>query len=74
MVPVFGFLFLLAGMLLASLYHPWFGILTILGGLLMGFGTNMGEQKSKVLYYGSFLFLFVLFTTTYLIGINIIID
>jgi hypothetical protein len=74
MVQMFGFLFFLGGMVLASLIHPWFGVLTILGGMLMGFDYSNVLQKSRALYFGSFLFLFVLMTGAYLIGVSIILD
>jgi hypothetical protein len=73
-VQMIGYVFFLKGMVLASMFNPWYGVLTILGGLLMGFGHSIGAQKSRTLYFVSFLFLFVLITGAYLIGITIILD
>ncbi|CAH2714105.1 hypothetical protein BACCIP111895_01259 [Neobacillus rhizosphaerae] len=74
LVPKIGFLLFLSGIWLGSMVHPGLGILSIFGGLLIGFGYSNEPPKSRALYYGSFFFLFVLFTGTYLFMITIILD
>jgi hypothetical protein len=73
-IPLTGYVLFIAGILMASLIHPTIGIATIFGGLLIGMGYENGKQKSRILYYGSFLFLLVLFSVTYLLMIKFLID
>lgn len=75
-----GYVLFFAGMLMGTMIHPTFGILTIFGGLFVGFDAdvlnNRNEQRkhTKALFYGSYMFLFVSMSSTYLVMIHLLFD
>ncbi len=69
--PIFALMLFMIGIWMGSMIDPLFGLITILGGLLLGFSTPFknGEKmnkKSKVLLYASFIFLLSLMSLAYL--------
>ncbi|MBX9983731.1 hypothetical protein [Priestia aryabhattai] len=70
--PFFALIVLVVGMWTASTVHQFFGLVSILGGLLLGFSTLFKNdttinKKSKVLLFASFVFLLNLFSLAYLV-------
>lgn len=69
--PIFALFLFTTGIWMASMIDPVFGLITILGGSLLGFSplskndTAMG-RKTKVLLFGAFFFLLSLMSLTYL--------
>jgi hypothetical protein len=69
--PILALLLFMIGIWMGSMIDPLFGLITILGGLLLGFshsiknGTVM-NKKSKVLFFASFVFLLSLMSLAYL--------
>lgn len=69
--PIFALLLFIIGIWLASMIAPVFGLITILGGLLLGFSPlfkseTVVDRKLMVLRFASFFFLLSLMSVTYL--------
>lgn len=70
--PFLALIVLIIGIWMASLVNLLFGLVAILGGLLLGFSTLFKNgitmnKKSKVLLFASFVFLLSLFSLAYLV-------
>ena len=62
----------MTGIWMGSMINPLFGLITILGGLLLGasnFFQNdfVMNKKAKILFYASFIFLLSLMSLTYIV-------
>jgi hypothetical protein len=69
--PFFALILFMIGIWMGSMIDPLFGIITIFGGLLLGFSSSFKNyevmnKKSKVLLFASFIFLLSLMSLTYL--------
>jgi hypothetical protein len=69
--PIFALMLFMTGIWMGSMIDPLFGLITILGGLLLGFSNFFKNgvvmnKKSKVLLYASFIFLLSLMSLAYL--------
>ena len=69
--PIFALMLFMTGIWMGSMIDPSFGLITILGGLLLGssnFFKNgvVMNKKSKILFYATFIFLLSLMSLTYL--------
>lgn len=61
----------MVGLWLGSMINMYFGLITILGGLLLGFSALRNDleemhTKTKVLFWGAFTFLLILFSAAFL--------
>jgi hypothetical protein len=70
--PFFALIILVIGVWMGSTINQLFGLVAILGGLLLGFSNLFKNgitinKKSKVLLFASFVFLLSLFSLTYLV-------
>ena len=70
--PFFALIILVIGIWMGSTVNQLFGLVAILGGLLLGFSNLFKNgitinKKSKVLLFTSFVFLLSLFSLTYLV-------
>jgi len=70
--PFFALIILVIGVWMGSTVNQLFGLVAILGGLLLGFSNLFKNgitinKKSKVLLFASFVFLLSLFSLTYLV-------
>jgi len=68
----FALIILVIGIWMGSTVNQLFGLVAILGGLLLGFSNLFKNditinKKSKVLLFASFVFLLSLFSLTYLV-------
>ncbi len=68
----FALIILVIGIWMGSMVNQLFGLVAILGGLLLGFSNLFKNgitinKKSKVLLLASFVFLLSLFSLTYLV-------
>ena len=69
--PIFALMLFMIGIWIGSMIDPLFGLISILGGLLLGFSNFFKNgvvinKKSKILFYGSFVFLLSLMSLAYL--------
>jgi hypothetical protein len=69
--PIFALMLFMTGIWMGSMIDPLFGLITILGGLLLGFSNFFKNgvvmnKKSKVLLYAYFIFLLSLMSLAYL--------
>jgi hypothetical protein len=69
--PIFALMLFMTGIWMGSMIDPLFGLITILGSLLLGFSNFFKSgvvmnKKSKVLLYASFIFLLSLMSLAYL--------
>ncbi len=69
--PIFALMLFMIGIWMGSTIDPLFGLITILGGLLLGFSNFFKNgvvmnTKSKILLYTSFVFLLSLMSLAYL--------
>lgn len=68
--PIFALMLFMIGIWMGSTVDPLFGLITILGGLLLGF-SNLSKndiilnKKSKNLLYASLVFLLSLMSLAY---------
>ncbi|MGG2091035.1 hypothetical protein ABFY59_29580 [Priestia aryabhattai] len=74
--PFFALMILVTGVGMGSTVNDLFGLIAILGGLLLGFSNLFKNgvtinKKAKVLLFASFVFLLGLFSLTYLVGISV---
>ena len=74
--PLFASMILVTGVWMGSTVNELFGLIAILGGLLLGFSNLFKNgitinKKAKVLLFASFVFLLGLFSLTYLVGISV---
>ena len=70
--PIFALMLFMAGIWLGSMIDPLFGLITILGGSLLGFSNSFknGEvvnKKLRFLLIASFIFLLSLMSLAYLV-------
>ncbi|MGE7665241.1 hypothetical protein ACQKMN_05940 [Ureibacillus composti] len=70
--PIFALMLFMIGIWMGSMIDPLFGLITILGGLLLGasnFFQNdfVMNKKAKILFYASFIFLLSLMSLTYIV-------
>jgi hypothetical protein len=68
--PIFALMLFMTGIWMGSMIDPLFGLITIFGGLLLGFSNffNNGvvmNKKSKILLYASFIFLLSIMSLAY---------
>ena len=69
--PIFALMLFMTGIWMGSMIDPLFGLITILGGLLLG-SSNLFKngvvmnKKSNILFYATFIFLLSLMSLTYL--------
>lgn len=68
--PIFALMLFMIGIWMGSTVDPLFGLITILGGLLLGFSNltkndTILNKKSKILLYASFVFLLSLMSLAY---------
>ncbi|MBE2978217.1 hypothetical protein [Priestia megaterium] len=71
--PFFALMILVTGVWMGSTVNELFGLIAILGGLLLGFSNLFKNgitlnKKAKVLLFASFVFLLSLFSLTYLVA------
>ncbi|PEW09260.1 hypothetical protein CN435_27675 [Priestia megaterium] len=69
--PFFALMILITGIWMGSTVNELFGLIAILGGLLLGFSNVFINgitinKKAKFLLFASFVFLLSLFSLTYL--------
>ena len=69
--PIFALMLFMTGIWMGSMMDPLFGLITILGGSLLGFSNIfkngvVTNKKSKVLLYASFIFLLSIMSLAYL--------
>ncbi|KAB7709078.1 hypothetical protein F9802_02855 [Bacillus aerolatus] len=69
--PIFALMLFMIGIWMRSTIDPLFGLITILGGLLLGFSNSFKNgvvmnKKSKFLLYATFVFLLSLMSLAYL--------
>lgn len=69
--PIFVLFLFTMGIWLASMIDPVFGLITIVGGSLLGFSPlsksdTVMDKKVKVLFFGAFFLLLSLMSVTYL--------
>lgn len=74
--PTLGFTLLMIGMMMGVTVHDSFGLLTILGGLMLGFSSIRNDlpcmnKKAKLLFYVTFIFFILLFSSAFLIVIKL---
>lgn len=77
--PLFASMILVTGVWMGSTSNELFGLIAILGGLLLGFSNLFKNgitinKKAKVLLFASFIFLLSLFSLTYLVASALIIN
>ncbi|WP_040203448.1 hypothetical protein [Neobacillus jeddahensis] len=70
-IRIFALILFMAGIWMGSTIDSLFGVITILGGLLLGFSSTFENsivmnKKSKVFLYTSFVFLLSLMSLAYL--------
>ncbi|MFJ8234164.1 hypothetical protein ACIQ34_00305 [Ureibacillus sp. NPDC094379] len=70
--PIFALILFMTGIWMGSMIDPLFGLITILGGLLLGtsnfFQNGLGmNKKTKILFYASLIFLLSLMSLTYIV-------
>ncbi|MCP3031906.1 hypothetical protein LF817_11175 [Halobacillus sp. A1] len=63
-IVVFAMILFTGGLSLAAFVHPLYGLLTIIGGLMLGFAhvpwkEVKKEKKTKLLYIGSMVYLLI---------------
>ncbi|MBO1515487.1 hypothetical protein [Metabacillus bambusae] len=68
---IFALMLFMVGIWLGSTIDPLFGVITVLGGLLLGFSISLNngvlmDKKSKVLLYASIVFLLILMSLAYI--------
>lgn len=68
---VFALMLFMVGIWMGSTIDPLFGLITILGGLLLGFSISFNNgvemnKKTKVLLFASFVFLLSLMSLAYI--------
>ncbi len=66
--PFIGFAVFMIGMTLGITVHFYFAILSIVGGLMLGFSSLRNDlpcmsKKAKWLFYGTFIFFTLLFSS-----------
>lgn len=69
--PIFALMLFMTGIWMGSMIDPLFGLMTILGGLLLGFSNFFKNgvvmnKKLKILFYAFFIFLLSLMSLIYL--------
>ena len=69
--PVFALLLFMTGIWMGSMIHPLYGLLSIIGGLLLGsynfFKNDKAMNKKQTKYfYASLIFLFSIMSLAYL--------
>lgn len=69
--PVIALILFTLGIWMGSMIDPMYGLITILGGLLLGFSNSFKSceglnKKSKFFLYVSFVFLLSLMSLTYI--------
>ena len=69
--PFFAIFLFMSGIWMGSMFDPLFGLITILGGLLLGFSHSFKNgavmnKKSKILLFASFVFLLILMSLAYM--------
>ena len=69
--PIFALFLFMTGIWMGSMVDPLFGLITILGGLLLGFSYSFKNgavmnKKSKTFLFASFVFLLILMSLAYL--------
>ena len=69
--PIFALFLFMTGIWMGSMINPLFGLITILGGLLLGFSHSFKNgavmnKKSKILLFASFVFLLILMSLAYM--------
>ncbi|GGF13858.1 hypothetical protein GCM10010954_10770 [Halobacillus andaensis] len=61
------------GIALAVIIHPLFGLVTIVGGSLLGFShfssKQMKKKEGKLLYCGAFTYLFLIMSAGYILAV-----
>lgn len=77
--PLFASMILVTGVWVGSTANELFGLIAILGGVLLGFSNLFKNgitinKKAKVLLFASFIFLLSLFSLTYLVASALIIN
>ncbi|MDE8674655.1 hypothetical protein [Priestia aryabhattai] len=77
--PLFASMILVTGVWMGSTSNELFGLIAILGGVLLGFSNLFKNgitinKKAKVLLFASFIFLLSLFSLTYLVASALIIN
>ncbi|WP_175638431.1 hypothetical protein [Metabacillus schmidteae] len=75
--PIFYLMLFMIGIWMGGMIDPLFGLISILGGLLLGFSNSLKNgvvmnKKSKVLLYASFVFLLSLMSLAYLASLYFI--
>ncbi|PWA08174.1 hypothetical protein DCC39_15425 [Pueribacillus theae] len=75
--PVLALFLFMVGILMANTVHLSFGLIMILGGLMLGFSPIRNDipfmnKKAKSLFYVSFIFLLLLISSTFLVIITVI--
>lgn len=77
-IPSFALLLFMMGIWMGSMVNPLFGLLAVLGGLLLGFTASfkMGlvwNNRSRLLLLAAFIFLLGLMSLAYLVIIQMVI-
>ncbi|TDB49582.1 hypothetical protein [Bacillus sp. CBEL-1] len=77
--PVLALIIFGVGIWMASIIHPLFGLIAILGGALLGFSSlsRSGitlKKNANVLLFASFVFLVSLFSIAYLVASAVILN
>ncbi|MFG6149273.1 hypothetical protein [Halobacillus sp. B23F22_1] len=61
------------GIALSIIIHPFFGLVTIYGGVLFGYSLfskqRMKKKGGKLLYYGGFTYLFLIMSAGYIFAV-----
>ncbi|MBL5775150.1 hypothetical protein MXL46_17570 [Heyndrickxia sporothermodurans] len=70
--PVLALVLFMIGIWMASTINILCGLITILGGGLLGFSplrriVSLMNEKTKLLFYASFIFLLILISATFLV-------
>jgi hypothetical protein len=69
--PIFALMLFMIGIWMGSMIDPMYGLITILGGLLLGFSNSFKNgivmnKKVNILLFSSFVFLLSLMSLAYL--------
>ncbi|MCM3387006.1 hypothetical protein M3649_02535 [Ureibacillus chungkukjangi] len=77
-IPSFALLLFMMGIWMGSMVDPLFGLLAILGGLLLGLSTSfktgiVSNKKTRLLLLAYFVFLLGLMSLAYLVIIQMVI-
>lgn len=70
--PISASLLFVSGIWMGSMVHPLFGLVTIFGGMLLGFSGFIEDRekmnkKAKVVFYSFFIFLLSILSSGYII-------